>query len=56
MAQNKDLRSFVRLDGQGRIVAGSNVLRTKMPRNGKWIEISVPGCCDPSTTTTMIPT
>lgn len=49
----KDLKSFVRIDGQGRVVASSNILRKKMPKVGKWIEIETNLCC--TTTTTQNP-
>jgi hypothetical protein len=55
----KDLKAYVRYDGSGRVVAGSLILRRKMPKVGKWVEISAYECCDPfiptstsSTTTT----
>lgn len=41
------LKAFVRIDGSGRVVAGSLVLRQKMPKNGKWVEIPAHQCCDP---------
>lgn len=50
MASNKKfLRSFVRVDGTGRIVAGSNILRKNKPKVGKWLEIQAYECCDPYT-------
>lgn len=52
MASKQDLKGFVRIDGSGRIVAGSLVLRRKMPKVGKWIEIPAYECCNPTTTTT----
>lgn len=48
----KDLKGFVRYDGSGRVVAGSLVLRRKMPRVGKWVEVPSYECCEPTTTTT----
>jgi len=47
----KELKAFVRLDGSGRVVASSLVLRKKMPKNGKWMEVRAYECCDPFTTT-----
>lgn len=48
MAENKkDLKSFMRVDGQGRVIAGSNVLRKNKPKIGKWIQIQTYVCCDP---------
>lgn len=53
MASNKrDLRAYVRIDGSGRVVAGSLVLRRKKPKVGKWMEIQTYECCDGTTTTT----
>jgi len=57
MIPNKrDLKAFVRLDKSGRIVAGSLVLRKKMPKAGKWQEVPAYECCvfTTSTTTTTI--
>lgn len=48
------LRSFVRIDGQNRIVAGSLIQRRKMPKVGKWLEIEGYLCCT-TTTTTVAP-
>ena len=48
----KDLKAYVRFDGSGRVVPGSLVLRKKMPKVGKWIEIPAYECCAPTTTTT----
>ncbi len=54
----KDLKGFVRIDGSGRIVAGSLILRKSKPKVGKWQEIPAYECCNPttSTTTTLPPT
>jgi len=52
MIPNKrDLKAFVRVDGQGRIVAGSLILRKKMPKVGKWYEVPAYECCNADTTT-----
>jgi len=48
----KDLKAFVRIDGQGRVVAGSLILRQNKPKVGKWREIPAFECCNPTTTTT----
>ncbi len=48
----KDLKAYVRFDGSGRVVPGSLILRKKMPKVGKWIEIQAYECCAPTTTTT----
>lgn len=51
-SNKKDLRAYVRIDGSGRVVAGSLVLRRKKPKVGKWMEIQTYECCDDITTTT----
>lgn len=61
MANKKDLRAFARMDGSGRIIPGSTVLRIKKPKVGNWIEVRAYECCDPqfdttTTTTTEAPT
>jgi hypothetical protein len=56
----KDLKAFVRIDGSGRVVAGSLILRKSKPKVGKWREIPAYECCNPiittTTTTTVAPT
>lgn len=49
-SNKKDLRAYVRIDGSGRVVAGSLVLRRKKPKVGKWMEIQTYECCNPTTT------
>lgn len=48
----KDLKGFVRYDGNGRVVAGSLVLRRQKPKVGNWKEVPAYECCAPTTTTT----
>lgn len=48
----KDMKAFVRIDGMGRVVPGSLILRKTKPRNGRWQEIPAYACCGPTTTTT----
>ena len=49
MASNRrDLKSYVRYDGSGRIIPGSNVLRKNMPKVGKWKETQAYQCCNPT--------
>ena len=48
----RELKGYVRFDGQGRIVPSSLILRKKMPKVGKWIEVPAYLCCNPTTTTT----
>lgn len=45
-SNKKDLRAYVRIDGSGRVVAGSLILRRKKPKVGKWLEIKTYECCD----------
>ena len=58
MASNKkDLKSYVRFDGTGRIIPGSLILARSKPKVGNWQEGPAYLCCDPffnhsSTTTT----
>ena len=53
MTPNKrDLKAYVRYDGSGRVVPGSLILRRKMPKVGKWVEIQAYECCNPTTSTT----
>ncbi len=48
----RPLKAFVRFDGSGRVVAGSLILRRKIPKVGNWQEIVAYDCCNPTTTTT----
>jgi len=48
----KDLKGFVRYDGNGRVVPGSLILRRSIPKVGKWKEIPTYECCVPTTNTT----
>lgn len=49
----RTLKAFCRIDGQGRTVPTSLILRKNKPKVGKWIEIEpVDECCSPTTTTT----
>jgi hypothetical protein len=52
MANQRNLKAFVRYDGSGRVVAGSLVLRKKKPKVGRWKEILTYECCNLTTTTT----
>lgn len=52
MTLDRKLKAYVRFDGMGRVVAGSLVLRRKMPKVGHWMEIQTYECCNPTTTTT----
>jgi hypothetical protein len=48
----KDLKAYVRYDGNGRVVAGSLILRRQKPKVGNWKEVPAYECCAPTTTTT----
>ena len=53
----KDFKLYVRVDGSGRLIPGSSVLRKKMPKVGKWVEVNGYECCNyTTTTTTAVPT
>lgn len=56
MANKKDLRAFVRIDGSGRVVSSSLVLRRAKPKVGKWMEVRAYECCDPQYDTTTTST
>lgn len=49
-------KMFVKLDGKGRVIPGTNVFDTSAPRVGKWIEINSDECCSPSSTSTSTTT
>jgi len=57
MANQRNLKAFVRFDGSGRIVAGSLILRKNKPRIGRWYEIPAYQCCNdiPTVLTDTIP-
>ena len=42
------LKSFIRIDGTGSVVPGSNIFRKVMPKVGKWREINTNLCCNPA--------
>lgn len=44
---NPKLKTYIRIDANGRDIAGSNVLRTKMPVTGRWRELDSSLCCAP---------
>lgn len=43
------LRPFVKFDKDNQVVPGSLTFSEKIPKPGKWREISLEGCCDTST-------
>ena len=51
----RPLNAYVRYDGSGRVVAGSLVLRRKIPKVGNWKQLPQDiayECCYPTTTST----
>jgi hypothetical protein len=53
MASNKrDLKAYVRYDGNGRLISGSLILQRFKPKVGNWVEIDAYECCNPTTSTT----
>lgn len=48
---NSRKRYFVRIDGKGRIIAGSGQYRKKQPAIGRWLEIYPDVCCTTTTST-----
>lgn len=48
MANKKDLKSYVRYDGTGRVIAGGNILQRFKPKGGgQWTQTNAYVCCDP---------
>lgn len=56
MANQRDLKAFVRYDGSGRVVAGSLILRRNKPKVGNWQQIQGYECCNGATLTTTVAT
>jgi hypothetical protein len=54
MADQRNLKSFVRYDGSGKVVVGSLILRKNKPKVGKWKEIQGYECCNDITLTTTV--
>ena len=54
MGINRKQKAYIRIDGSGRDVAGSLILRNKMPGNGKWKEVLAYECCNTTTNTTTV--
>ena len=48
----RTLRAFVRLDGSGRTVPSSLIMRKNKPKVGRWVEIPAWECCNTTTSTT----
>jgi hypothetical protein len=56
MANQRNLKAFVRYDGSGRVVAGSLILRKQKPKVGKWQQVQGYQCCNDATLTTTVAT
>jgi hypothetical protein len=56
MANQRNLKAFVRYDGSGRVVAGSLILRKQKPKVGNWQEVQGYACCNGATLTTTVAT
>ena len=52
MTNRRDLKAYMRIDGSGRVVPSTLILRKNMPKVGKWKEVDAHECCNPTTTTT----
>lgn len=46
MSNRRILKAYERYDGNGRVVAGSLVLRDRIPKNGRWKELVGYQCCN----------
>lgn len=53
MGAKENLRAFVRLSADKRVVPSSLVLRPNKPKNGNWFEIMTDTCCDTGGTVTV---
>ena len=51
MAYNPRLRYFIKLDSNGNLTQ-TTVIRKKMPKIGRWLEVWPNTCCTTTTTTT----
>ena len=55
MALNRNLQAWSRVDGHGRIVPGSTVLRLNKPKIGTWELNKTYQCCNTITLTYIVP-
>lgn len=46
MPQDNTLHTYIRIDASGRDIAGTNVLRRKLPKTGKWRQLDAYECCN----------
>jgi hypothetical protein len=56
MPQNNQLHAYSRLDGSGRIIPSTTVLRKKKPVTGKWVENLAYQCCNNQLLTNLLTT
>lgn len=56
MANQRNLKAFVRYDGSGRAVSGSLILRKNKPKVGNWQQVQGYQCCNDATLTTTVAT
>lgn len=56
MANQRNLKAYVRYDGSGRVVAGSLILRKQKPKVGTWQQVQGYQCCNDVTLTTTVAT
>ena len=54
MANQRNLKAFVRYDGSGRVVAGSLILRKQKPKVGNWQQIQGYECCNGATVVVVV--
>lgn len=52
MSNKRDLKAYMRLDHQHRVIPTSLIFRKRMPKLGRWIEVGAYECCNATTTTT----
>lgn len=52
MSNRRFLKGFVRIDGSGRVVPSTLILRKNKPKVGKWTEVTAYECCNFTSTTT----
>lgn len=50
----RDLKAYVRMDGKGRVVPGSLILRKSKPKTGTWVEAQGYKCCNDITLSTIV--
>ena len=54
--KRRDTQAYIRVDGNGRVVAGSIIFRKSKPKIGHWIEVPEYECCNDITSTTSTTT